>query len=185
MTDPYSRIQKNLRRGDLYRWAVCLDCASLVGLRDGATARIASDNRVSQDAVLRWARAGRTYKAIKRQFRVLWVRMPYSYFDAVGKLIEDEGIPFTVSDAYEYLMDAAINDLTVEEFRRTLPDAGKGKTYTEKVRWYAKRIRRDLIDAPTLDFPAEHVAGIRAAAENLEEILLRAVSQTEIISVSE
>jgi hypothetical protein len=127
------------------------------------------------DAVQRWARAGRTYRALRHQYGKQWQLSP-SHFDAVGKLVEDEEEHFTLNDAFETLMDAVTNEWSVEELRRNLPGGGK-RSFAERVKAAPAYLRRHFVNTETLGFSAKHVKSIRAAAENLAEICEEAVKE--------
>src|SRR3990167_1800448 len=169
MTDTdkvFSIIKSHWRHTDKSDWIVCLAAAKVVGLRDGATERIATENNVSVDSVERRARAGRTYRAICKQFPEavgLKRQLRFSFFEAIGRKIEDKIMNH--SEAYERLMDAAQDKTLIEQFRGSLPLSDSVKSEFETHAWklydYAKK---HIINAPRLGVPEKWGKRVRESA---------------------
>jgi hypothetical protein len=167
MTDLFEVIRKNWMHTDRSDWIVCLAAAKVVGLRDGATERIANENHVSEDTVERRARAGRTYLAMRKQYPEaanLRNQLRFAYFEAIGRKIE--GKVMNYSEAYERLMEAAQDKTLIQQFRGSLPISDDVNTEFEKHAWklheYAKK---HIINAPSLGVPQKWWKRVRDAVQ--------------------
>jgi len=176
----YKIIKDNWRKGDEYEWRVCLAASYVVGERDGGTARIASENHVTEDSVERRARAGRAFHELERLYpddsAGLRKQLRWRYFEAAGRAVEQQLMGWQT--VHEYLMDAAQDGLRIEQFRARLP-AQNEKSFLKTCQKYYKHLDTDLIHAPYLGVEEKYGIMVSNAAMILRDALSDLIEATK------
>ena len=176
----YQFIKDKWRQGDSCEWEVCLAAAQVVGNRDGGTARIASENHVTEDSVERRARAGRAFYELEKLYpddsAGLRKQLRWRYFEAVGRAVEQQLMDWQT--AHEYLMDAAQDGLRIEQFRALLP-AQNEKSFLRTCLKYFKHLDNDLIHAPYLGVEEKYGVMVSQAALILRDALSDLIEATK------
>ena len=168
----YQLIRYKWHLGDFCEWEVCLAVAQIVGKRDGGTARIASENHVTEDSVERRARAGRAFYELEKLYpddsAGLRKQLRWRYFEAAGRAVEQQLMGWQT--VHEYLMDAAQDGLRIEQFRARLP-AQNEKSFLRTCLKYFKHLDNDLIHAPYLGVEEKYGVMVSQAALILRDAL--------------
>ena len=153
-------------------WKLCDLAAQVVGKRDGATQRIATENHVEVDTVEGWARAGRLANRLGDfESETLRESLTYSHFSAVGKCMEEGTL--SESDAFDKLYDAAKVGVSVRQLREQLPRLKPEPTFINKLAGLHSYVR-NLLLAPyitglTTQRQEKLAADVRENAKRLQE----------------